>query len=216
MAWGTTYFFELRTKKAKDLAAAYALFFKVQEITERSTKLEQHLEDCLQRMPEGAPIEDSWRAITKIVGFGHRPEKILASELALLASKGDVDFVTNIQEVEAGHAIAFDVYDEIQAVKEIVRQKTSVVARSAESATLEIGLEEMRQLTPEMISLETGTRSLVAMLPEVANEARAVAEQIGKKLKDHYDFQHSLDYSRAKSAPAKKEADEVSFDTGMA
>lgn len=208
LTWVVTYHFEkLRTRDA-NISAAYRLFFKIQMLTERATKLERHVQACLSRLADGAPPEDSWTHLGRIIGFSKKPEDITADELAIIAIHGETDFVTKIQEMEDGHNILFEVFEEIQRLREIVRPHVSIVARTGDIATVEVDQSRLRQLTPEITALETASVSLIEMLPEIASEARSIATELGHKLKKHYGFKHSLEYPEATNPPSTPDTSE--------
>lgn len=209
LTWAVTHHFEkLRTRDA-NISAAYRLFFKIQILAERATKLEQHVQLCLSKLADGTPPENSWTHLGRVIGFAKSPEGITADELAIIAIHGESGFVTKIQEMEDGHHILFEVFDEIQKLREIVRPHVSIVSRSGDVATVEVDRKLLQQLTPEITALETSSVSLIEMLPEVASEARAIATELGRKLKKYYGFKHFLVYPEVLPSPSPADTSEA-------
>lgn len=195
LTWKVTAHFEKKKEREENLKSAYSLFFKCIEFTERVLKLKEILDDAEARRPTHVHIRDTWNYIGEVAGFGQAPERITGHELAILAARGESEFVTKIQELQAGHTIVFDTYERIQKNRAIVRPIIRVVARNGDTITAEVDVEQMRQLTPEIVAMETGMEALLAMIKDIASEAQNVTGALGAKLKQHYGFANTVIYN---------------------
>lgn len=194
LTWKATSHFEKKKEREENLKSAYSLFFKCIEFTERILKLKQILDDAEARRPSHIHRRDTWNYIGEIAGFGQAPERITGHELAILAARGESETVTKIQELQSSHTIVFDTYERIQANRAIVRPIIRVVARNGDTITAEVDVEQMRQLTPEIVAMETGMEALLGMINDIASEAKSVTGALGTKLKQHYGFSNTVLY----------------------
>lgn len=194
LTWCVTAHFERKKEREDNLRAAYGLFFKCIELTERIIKLKQFLDDAVERMPANTHVRDAWNFIGEIAGFGPAPDRISSEELAILAARGESAFVTKIQGLQSGHTIVFETFERIQTNRSVVRKIIKVVERNGDRITAEADVEQMRQLTPEIVAMETGIEALLDMIEEVAREAKSVTSDLGIKLKKHYGFSNTVIY----------------------
>lgn len=202
LTWAVTAHFERKKEREENLRLAYGLFFKCIEMTERVIKLKQILDDAEARRPNDIHRRDTWNFIGEIAGFGQVPDRINAAELAILATKGESGFVTKLQELQSGHAIVFETFDRIQANRSLVRKIIKVVERNGDRITAEVDVEELRQLTPEIVALETGVEALLEMIDDVTREAKIATSDLGVKLKRHYGFPNTVIYELPKRLQA--------------
>jgi hypothetical protein len=190
LAWITSYAFNRKAEKDRDLALAYSLIFKIHELCERIVRLEAHVTECLTQARNQNFDGPSWGVILEAIGFGPEPLSISADELALIARTKDDQLVMKLREVEMGHRICFDCYNRIIERKRLLSNSGLITEVAGEMVSFEATQQQVANLAPLLIELDSSASGLVDLIPRAAKEAKEVASKLGPKLKAFYKFDH--------------------------
>ncbi|MCK0129501.1 hypothetical protein [Erythrobacter sp. F6033] len=190
LAWGTTYFFAQKARNENDLAVAYSLVFKVNELCERIYRLDRHISNCVPKNDDGGFEKPAWPRILDVIGFSRPPEAITSNELALVARTKDNELTMAIKELESGHKIAFECFNRIIEYKGVLAESGFATKADGDVVSFEATQEQYAKLAPTFIGLESGGDGLVEMLPGIRKSSQKIAQSLGPKLKEHFGFKH--------------------------
>lgn len=190
LAWATSYAFDKKSEKNRDLALSFSLIFKMHELCERIVRLDAHMTECLARAQQDAFDGPLWGVMLEAIGFGPEPPPINADELALIARTKDDELVMQLREVEMSHRICFDCYNRIIERKKMLSTSGLITEVAGETVSFEATQQEVANLAPLFIELEGSAMGLVDLLPRATKNAKEVASKLGPKLKAFYKFDH--------------------------
>ncbi len=194
-AWVTSFYFETKRQKQRDLAVAYSLMFKVQILADEIWKLDLHLKEAIAQAERAGLNGPLWSKLPDIVGFQKEPERVTAAELALVAETRDITLVTKIRELESGHSILLQTFESIQGLR--TQLPALKLGTSVEGRIVSYGgpAEDYPQYAHIFINLSDLSKELEEQVARIASNANFVAASLGNHLKEHYKFKKFLTLS---------------------
>lgn len=194
--WSTRRFDKIQQKR-KDNILAYNITFTVAGILNDLLQLNNIMVRLSKTHAAELQVADVWQLIPMTFGWD-QSRAFTDEQLALVASMGDADLVTRLEEAVSAHRLYTSAANRVTQLKmEFAGQN---LTRRVEGPIIvsEGTPEQFAKVLPIVVTLKELADKIAYDLPNAVDDVREIASVIGPRLKKHFKFKHltTVDVSR--------------------